>query len=228
MPNWCQSIIKFYSEDAEQVEAMYKKFQEIIEGKPTAENDFKHGWMGDFANVFFSEHGHEKTNCRGWVDGVEDLCKFENYTVFNMYTETAWGPKIGMWYEITKRFYPKVKIAYVAEEPGCGLYNVWDETEGQLFFPEAMYVEGCLPDKDGHCEYIDDHYEFGDLQDVMEFLDRKLPFKYAHADSEEALTEEVQSKLEEFGKQVECDEDVFFYVARFLEVHPSEYEVFDE
>lgn len=34
MPNWCSTVIKFYSENREQLEAMHKKFNEIRNGKP--------------------------------------------------------------------------------------------------------------------------------------------------------------------------------------------------
>ena len=91
MPNWCSTVIKFYSHDKAQVEEMYKKFSDIINGEATVENDFKNGWMGDFANTFFPELGHDKIECRGWVDGMDEIYEQDGYTIFTMWTETAWG-----------------------------------------------------------------------------------------------------------------------------------------
>lgn len=111
MPNWCSTAIKFYSKDKDRVDEMYKKFLGIIKGEPTQENDFKNGWMGDFANTFFPELGAEKIECRGWVDGMDEPYDYDEYRVFTMWTETAWGPKIAIWNEIVEKFYPEVKIA---------------------------------------------------------------------------------------------------------------------
>lgn len=137
MPNWCSTVIKFYSENREQLEAMHKKFNEIRNGKPTVENDFKNGFMGDYANTFLPELGHDKVECRGWVDGIDEIEHNDKYDVFTMWTETAWTAKMGMWAEIVKRFYPEVHIAYIAEECGCDYFCVWDKTKGQMFFPDT-------------------------------------------------------------------------------------------
>ena len=220
MANSCISTIKFYSEDTEQLTLMYERFKEIYDSSDT-------GWMGDYADAFFPEYGHDKMNCRGRVDEIDEIYRRNQYSVFTIWTETAWGPKIGIWYLIVKRFYPSVKIAYIAEEQGNALFARWDETEGHIFYPETLYVDGCLPDKEGECDYIDDHYGFGDLQDVMTFLDKRLPFEYVHANSEDALTKEVQAKLEEYGKQHECDDNLYLYVEPFEEVHPSDYDPLD-
>lgn len=53
MPNWCITTIKFYSKNINAVDNMYREFRKIIEGEPTAENDFGAGWLGDFANKYF-------------------------------------------------------------------------------------------------------------------------------------------------------------------------------
>lgn len=61
MPNWCITTIKFYSKNKNAVDNMYREFRKIIERKPTAENDFGAGWLGDFANKYFPQYGHEKS-----------------------------------------------------------------------------------------------------------------------------------------------------------------------
>lgn len=220
MANSCMSTIKFYSEDTEQLTLMHDRFKEIFDSSDTGE-------IGDYADAFFPEYGRDKMNCRGCVNEIDEIYSRNQYSVFTVWTETPWGPKIGIWYLTVRRFYPKVKISYIAEEPGGGLFNVWDETKGRLFFQETMYADWYLPNKDGQCEYIEDHYAFGDLHDIMDFLDKNLPFEYVHSDNENTLIREVEAKLEEYDKQHECDEDLYFYVESFAEVHPSDYDPFD-
>ncbi len=228
MPNWCSTVIKFYSDKKEPVEAMLKRFREIIEEKPTVENDFEPGWMGKFADAFFPEIGHDKINCRGWVDGIDDeISECCNLWYFTVWTETAWGAKIGIWNEIVKKFYPDVCIAYIAEECGCGYFCVWDQTKGQLFFPDAFYVDGCIPLKDGKCEHIEDRYQFGTQEDIFKYLDERLPFEYDHKEDLDDLTEELQSKLDECSEKVEYAEFLYIQITEFVEVNPAEFEFLD-
>lgn len=227
MPNWCQTVIKFYSENREQLEEMHKKFTEIKDGRPTEENDFKNGWMGDYANTFFPELGHEKVNCRGRVDEIDEIKDSEPYSVFTIWTETAWAAKMGIWHEIAKKFYPDVKIAYISEECGCDYFCVWDETEGQRFFPDAYYVDGCLPTKEGKCEYIEDRYSFYSVKDIQEYLDKTLPFEYERKDNLYELMDEVQKRLDEYSENHECDEDLYIHLSEFEEINPADFDFLD-
>lgn len=223
MPNWCSTVIKFYSENKEQLEAMHKKFIEIRDGEPTIENDFKNGFMGDYANTFLPELGHEKVECRGWVDGIDEIEYYEPYYVFTVWTETAWGAKMGMWAEIVKRFYKDVCIAYIAEECGNDYFCVWDQTENQRFFPDAYYVDGCLPNKEGKCEYVEDHYEFFSVKDIQDYLDKTLPFEYEHKDNLDELMEEVQRLLDKYSTTHEFRDDLFIHIAEFAEIAPADF-----
>lgn len=223
MPNWCQTVIKFYSENRDQLEAMHKKFKEIKDGESTVENDFKNGFMGDYANTFFPELGHNKIECRGWVDGIDEIEENEEYHVFTMWTETAWGAKMGMWREIVKKFYPNVCIAYIAEECGCDYFCVWDKTRNKRFFPDLYYVDGCLPTKEGKCEFIEDRYMFGSVKDIRDYLDKTLPFEYEHKDSLDELMEEVQNRLDEYSERNEWDEDLYIHLSEFEEVNPADF-----
>ena len=225
MPNWCSTVIKFYSENREQLEAMHKMFNEIRNGKPTVKNDFNNGFMGDYANTYLPELGHEKVECRGWVDGIDEIEHNDKYDVFTVWTETAWGAKMGMWAEIVKRFYPDVHIAYIAEECGCDYFCVWDKTECQMFFPDTYYVDGCLPTKDGKCEYIEDRYMFGSVQDIQDYLDKTLPLEYEHKETVEELMDEVQKRLDEYSENHECKEDLYVHFSEFVEVDPADFDL---
>lgn len=219
MPNWCSTAIKFYSTEKARVVEMYKKFSDIINGESTVENDFNNGWMGDFANTFFPELGHEKIACRGWVDGMDEPYEQDGYTIFTMWTETAWGPKIGIWNEIIKKFYPEVKMAYIAEECGCCLYCKWDEDN--MFYPDEFYVDIFYPDKNGEIRQIDDHYQFGSVEEIQKYLDEEMGLQYEHKGNIEEQAAEVQSVLDAYAEEHDCDEALYCVIEKF-EIEPPE------
>ncbi len=222
MPNWCSTVIKFYSENKEQLEAMHKKFVEIKDAYPIDEDGFN---MIGYADTFFFFFLHDKVECRGWVDGIDEIEYDGKYQVFTVWTETAWGAKMGMWHEIVKRFYSEVKIAYIAEECGNDYFCVWDKTEGQRYFPDAYYVDGCLPTKDGKCEYVEDHYEFFSVKEIQDYLDKKLPFEYEHKENLDDFMEEVQRRLDEYSRTNECGENLYIHIAEFAEIAPADFEL---
>lgn len=224
MPNWCSTTIKFYSENKKQVDEMYEKFREIMGGKATEENDFGDGWMGNFANVFFPKLGADKIDCRGWIDNIDAPEEDGDCRVFTIWTETAWGAKMGIWHEIVKNFYPDVCIAYIAEECGCDYFCVYDATEGCRYFPDEFCVDGCLPTKDGKCEYIEDKYQFGSVKEILEYLDKVLPFKFRHTDDIYELNEEIQKKLDELSDEREYDEYLYFQASKFEEISPAQFD----
>ena len=221
MPNWCSTAIKFYSKDKDRVDEMYKKFLGIIKGEPTQENDFKNGWMGDFANTFFPELGAEKIECRGWVDGMDEPYDYDEYRVFTMWTETAWGPKIAIWNEIVEKFYPEVKIAYIAEECWCGVFCKWDD-DG-MFYPDEYYVDICYPDKNGEIQTLDDHYQFGSVQEIQKWLDENMGLLYEHTDKLSDLETEVQSVLDAYSEEHDTEEALYCQIEEFESVAPSEF-----
>lgn len=218
MPNWCWTCIKFYSKNEEAVKVLYEDFKKIFD-----EDEECQGFMGDYADHYFPEYGCERVDCRGRVDGIDAIDKLSDLYYFTMWTETAWGPKMGLWYNIVTRFYKGVEIAYSAEEPGCGLFCVWDETEGGLFFPETYYVDGVFPDEDGECYYIDDKYQFNSETEIVEFLKEKMPYIKKWGDTFDKTISIVEDFLETCGNEHSGMESLYFQVGEFVEVNPSEY-----
>lgn len=224
MPNWCFSTITFYSKNKNQIDSMAKKFKEIVDGEPTQENDFGHGWMGDFANVFFPKIKAKNIECRGTVGSVsydpDDAT--QGYYSFTMDTSTAWGAKIGLWNEIVKRFYPDVEIAYVAEESGTELYLAHDDSG--LFYNYKYYVDLAYIDKNGEIDYPDDSYSFFSLLDIQKYLKKILPFKFTCYNNLDKLEKHINKKLEEYAKQNGVDkDDVYFYVNEFDDMLPEDF-----
>jgi len=222
MPNWCSVVIRFYSKNKEQLEKMRNKFLSIIENAPNDDGGFGSPWLGNFADEYFPEIGSERVDCRGWVDGTDDIWTRDDYYVFSVWVQAAWGAKMGLWHEIVKRYYPDVSIAYFAEECGCEYFCAWDQTEGKAFCPEAYYVDGCIPTATSDEEYIDDKYGFRSVEEIWQFFDDKLPFKYQHTSDLSKLTEEIQQKLDEYDEKQEYPNGGYFVqIAEFEEVDPA-------
>ena len=129
----------------------------------------------------------------------------------------AGDSKMGLWAYILKDFFPDVKMAYVAEECGCEYYCKFDETG--LFYPHDYYVDIAYPGEGDEVEYIEDH-QFYSLQDVHDWLDANLPFKYEKKGDEYELEKEINSKLDLY------DSDEFFCtIAKYENISPSEFEL---
>ena len=94
-----------------------------------------------------------------------------------------------------------------------------------MFFPDTYYVDGCLPTKDGKCEYIEDRYMFGSVQDIQDYLDKTLPLEYEHKETVEELMDEVQKRLDEYSENHECKEDLYVHFSEFVEVDPADFDL---
>lgn len=218
MPNWCSTGITFYSQNEKSLRELYERLKKIYYGKPTRENDFGHGWMGDYANSFYPKIGAEHIDCRGYIGYWDDdgLRRQNEYFVFSIWTETAWGAKVGLWSQILNDFYPDISMAYIAEECGCCYYVKWDETG--LFYPMDYYVDMCYPLKDGGEEYIEDH-GFSSLNEIYDWLDKNLPFQYERKESAEELDAEIISKFDEYDS-----DELYCVIAKYYEIAPSEFD----
>lgn len=224
MPNWCITTIKFYSKNKNAVDNMYREFRKIIEGKPTAENDFGAGWLGDFANKYFPQYGHEKVDCKGKIEDIVEPEYVEDYKVFTLWTRTAWGAKMKIWDEIVKMFFPEIQIAYIAEEGGSCYYVKYDNTPGCVFFPEVFYLDGYLPRKDGDADFIEEKYSFDSIESIMSYLESILPFEFEHKNDLGALEREIQEKLNDKYND-EDSQEFYIEIEEFDEVSPSEFKL---
>lgn len=225
MPNWCFSGITFYSKNEEQIRSMHKVFEEIYNAKPTEENKFGNGWMGDYANTLLPEHGADKVDCRGSVTYIDDDVQvgFGNtLAFFKIETETAWGAKIGMWQKIVEEHYPEVEIAYVGEECGNGYFVKWDKNG--LFYNEEYYLDGCLPSKtEGEYIYLSDWFDgcgtARGIAEIQEDIDEASSLQYTHSDNECDLEANILAALSEIG-----DDELYFNIAKYEEVAPAEFD----
>lgn len=217
MANWCYSGITFYSEKEQAITEFAKKLNEICNGKPTQENSFGKGWMGDFANVFYPSIGAEHIDCRGRLCDIDiGAVRVGKFFYLSICTETAWDAKIGLWYKILQDFYPDMKLAYAAEESGNLYFVKWDETG--LFYPHDFYMDMAYPNNDGDIAYLEDH-EFGSMKEIYDWLVLNVPFEYEKKESACELDWEIRSKLDKYNS-----DEFFCNIAEYTKIDPSEFD----
>jgi len=193
MANYCSVGIKFYSENKSEIENLHKKFKEA----KTNNLNFSNHERDISGFVYALAPEIVDYDCRTEVEFDEiEMIEMDNETLFviNMYNESAWVAPIGLWYELVHKNFPDIKIAYIAEEPGCEYFYKYDETN--RFYPETYYVDGDIPTKDGKRMYIEDHYMFSSSKEIYDYLTRILPFKIKRDDIAGSFREKIEKYCE--------------------------------
>lgn len=214
MSNWCSSGITFYSRNKKSITELKSKMEEIFHRESVPKPGYGK-FIADYAKAFYPKIDSESIDCRGTVTLHDTIGRVEKYYSFKIFTETAGNAKLGIWYKILRDFYPGIRMAFVAEECGCEYFIKWDETG--LFYPHDYYVDMAYPTGEDDVEYVEDH-EFYSMQEICDWLDTHLPFKYERKDNADELEAEISSKLEEY------DSDEFFCtIAKYREVNPVDF-----
>ena len=243
MPNWCYTNVTFYSNNKAQIKKMYKDFKKIYDGQATCANGFGHGWLGDYANTYFTRQElipkvkdegflfpYEVINCRGSIIDIDEKVRFlkedptGSWYAFSVQTETAWGVKMGLFWEIIQKEYPDIMIAYMGEESGCEVFLKYDPDD--LFYPEEYYVDWfCEDERVSKIECPDNHY-FENLDEARNYIAEsfsvKIPELFAY--QLEDLQEFLRGLFHEHFKKIEDYEKVGVYINEFQVCHPSEFE----
>ena len=147
MPNWCFTDIIIHGPEAE-IKNLYNKITEFTSHN-AKENDFGLKWLGNVVmNAGFLRSDEDEENgfaCRGWLD----YCKIESSNKLHIQTETAWGPTNKIWLALIKKYSPNCKFHYCAEEPGCCVYEIFeDETDTEKFYDYDYYLDSYLHDRE--------------------------------------------------------------------------------
>jgi len=66
---------------------------------------------------------------------------------------------------------------------------------------------------------------FGSVQDIINHLDKTLPFAYEHKYNLYELMDEVQKRLDEYSENHECYEDLYVHFSEFVEMDPADFEL---
>ena len=119
MPNICTTDYVFEGEEKE-LDALYNTFKNLQdEDKDNLVNLVK----------ALGKEPSELLDCRGgWIAPERDG------DTLRITIETAWTPRYEL-HTILKEAYPGLRIYYMAEEPGCEIYEK-NDTEGK-YFPDT-------------------------------------------------------------------------------------------
>ena len=151
MPNWCFTQIIFHGNKTE-IEDFHKKVTEWT-SESLAKSDFGNIWLG---NILVGaglgdriDSGPTMLRCRGtlsYIDEIED--DGEDNAIFRVDTETAWAPMTLMWKAVIDKLeYKTIGFSYMAEEPGCEVYEIYDPYGD---YDEHYYVDVFIDGED--CE----------------------------------------------------------------------------
>ena len=148
MANCCFTQIMFHGNKTE-IEDFHKKINDwtadgVSKGRNTGFGD---PWLGNILYGVGLENRidaeKDTIRCRGSLIYVDDVHEFsDTEAVFYVETETAWCPMIVMREETIKTLnYESIGFSYLAEEPGCGLFEIYDQYGD---FSEKWYVHTFL------------------------------------------------------------------------------------
>ena len=136
MPNWCMTSYTIVGEKSD-----VQKIHEEIENHPVKEGSSE-SWQGNILNALgVSYDALENRDVRGFLydeDYLGDIGDGQAQLRVNF--EEAWSRT--EFAEVLRQVFPDISIYWVAEEPGCDIYQT-NDAEGN-FYPERYYVDTCI------------------------------------------------------------------------------------
>ena len=194
MPNWCTTEYYVVGSKKEVLD-LNKKMEKLENRKESlVKNSFGNTWLGNLVESLGGDW--EKVYCRGqWMCRVYN--KENNSLTFT--TETAWR-EMNEWRKFIESYYTTIKLLYVTEEPGCGIYQTNDL--GGVFFKDKYVLD-----------YTEDVEYFEIIDQAVEFIEELIGLKI-----EDKTVNGIQEKLDEYVEKNEDEEDLFFSFHEFEEV----------
>ena len=194
MPNWCTTEYYVVGSKKEVLD-LNKKMEKLENRKESlVKNSFGNTWLGNLVESLGGDW--EKVYCRGqWMCRVYN--KENNSLTFT--TETAWC-EMNEWRKFIESYYTTIKLLYVTEEPGCGIYQTNDL--GGVFFKDKYVLD-----------YTEDVEYFEIIDQAVEFIEELIGLKI-----EDKTVNGIQEKLDEYVEKNEDEEDLFFSFHEFEEV----------
>ena len=193
MPNWCST--EYYVVGSKKELSDLNKKMERLENrkKSLVKNSFGNTWLGNLVESLGGDW--EKVYCRGqWMCRVYN--KENNTLTFT--TETAWK-EMDEWREFIESCYKTIKMLYVTEEPGCGIYQT-NDLEG-VFFKDKYVLD-----------YTENVEYFETIDQAVEFIEELIGLKI-----EDKTVNGIQEKLDEYVEKND-EEDQYFSFHEFEEV----------
>lgn len=193
MPNWC-STDYYVLGSRKEIMDLSKRMERLENRKKSLiNNGFGNTWLGNLVNNLGGDW--ENVYCRGEWMGRE-WNKEKNTLTFT--TETAWQ-EMKEWRKFIESCYKTIKILYVTEEPGMGIYKTNDLDE--IFF-KAKFV-----------------LDYGEDIEYFETLDQAIVFieELTGITIEEKTVNGIQEKLDEYVEEND-EEDLFYSFHEFEQV----------
>lgn len=193
MPNWC-STDYYVLGSRKEIMDLSKRMERLENRKKSLiNNGFGNTWLGNLVNNLGGDW--ENVYCRGEWMGRE-WNKEKNTLTFT--TETAWQ-EMKEWRRFIESCYKTIKILYVTEEPGMGIYKTNDLDE--IFF-KAKFV-----------------LDYGEDVEYFETLDQAIVFieELTGITIEEKTVNGIQGKMDEYVEEND-EEDLFYSFHEFEQV----------
>ena len=228
MPNWCSTTYNFKG-NPDDVTQLHDKIIEWCTDPYKDLNDkkdpytFNNWWLGNVVagaglgtteivqSPINQDYLQKKVNAkdldfRGQITDISDVKKDENSGEFSLYTETAWIPMSKMWGEVIKKLGVDIKFDFMAEEPGCEIFWIYDPNN------LGDFEDTVLIDSSGtkELEDINNYYSPGDAVDVLNKF-----FK-----TEYKTLEEFDEKINDFNSDPK-NQHYFLSVHQFERVDDS-------
>ncbi len=118
MPNWCSTDITIHGEP-EEIKTLWYHLQAAT-SKSFVENGFGDTWLGNI--VEYLGKSFRDVNCRGSICDME----MSGDSIICISQEDAWSPKLMPIKMLMDKYAPDASLFFVAEEPGCDLYDTND------------------------------------------------------------------------------------------------------
>lgn len=136
MPNWCMTSYTIVGEKKD-----VEKIHAAVKNHPVKEKSDE-DWQGNILNALgVSYDALENRSVRGFLyeeDYLGDIG--DGQAQLRMGFNEAWSRT--EFAEVLQELFPDINIYWMAEEPGCDIYQTNDAES--VFYPERFYVDTCI------------------------------------------------------------------------------------
>ena len=190
MPNWCDTCYKCVG-DLKEVRSLHKVLKYMNKRKTSIlKNGFGKMWLGNLVHKLGGNW--EELRCRG-----EIIDYYLDGNVLTINQNTAWCEQEGV-REIIQKAYPSIKVYYMEQESGCGVFTT-NDTSG-AYFPERYFLETN-----------EDWEYFESIEQVAEYVSTKILNRKVEADVN-AICQAFDDYVEEHENE---NPDIFYSFHEF-------------
>ena len=136
MPNWCMTSYTIVGKASD-----VKRINDALKNHPVKEDSAKN-WQGNILNALgVSYDDVDKHSMRGFLYEHDYIGETgDGDAQLKMLYEEAWCRTD--FADVLQEVFPDISIYWMAEEPGCELYQT-NDSDGN-FYPDRYYVDTCI------------------------------------------------------------------------------------